>query len=136
MKLTQKAPRPLASSADVGGWIRSEGMTEDLSDYIAALDLERRYMFVPRRYFIRTFLLYALTVVLMTFFCHGIFIIPMIPAHLFMAFKLRIFFMQCAAFNLSGKKLLLLLAAWYVVSFILTRFLWRWLSDVLLTVFG
>ncbi len=136
MKLISKPKEPLQSAADVGRYIQSQGMAEDLSDYIAALNTEKRYCFVPRRYFIRTFLLYALTLTLITFFCRSIFVIPMIPAHVFMFFKLRIFSMQCAAFNLSGKKLMILLAVWYILSFFLTRLLWGRIEDALLSVTG
>ncbi len=136
MKLVYKPEQPLGSPSDVGSYMQTQGMAEDLSDYIAALNTEKRYCFVPRRYFIRTFLLYALTLTLITFFCRSIFVIPMIPAHVFMFFKLRIFSMQCAAFNLSGKKLMILLAVWYILSFFLTRLLWGRIEDALLSVTG
>ncbi|MBQ3706764.1 MAG: hypothetical protein II889_02545 [Clostridia bacterium] len=136
MKLINKPKQPLGSPADVGSYLQTQGMAEDLSDYIGALRSEKRYLFVPRRYFIRTFALYALTFTLIGFFCHGIFVIPMIPAHVLMCFKLRVFCNQCASFNLSGRKLMFLMAVWYLLSLILTRLLWVRLEDALLSATG
>ena len=136
MKLVYKPEQPLGSPSDVGSYMQTQGMAEDLSDYIGALHEEKRYLFVPRRYFIRTFALYALTLTLMVFFCRSIFIIPMIPAHVLMCFRLRILCMQCASFNLSGKKLMILMGMWYLLSLFLTRLLWVQLEDALLSATG
>lgn len=131
MKLFSKPKGALQSPEAVARYIQSQGTAEDLSDYLAVLNMEKRYCFVPRRYFIRTFFFYAFTLTLITFFCHSVFFIPMIPAHLYMYLKLRIFSMQCASFNLSGKKLMIPMAVWYVLSFLLTRFLWGRIENIL-----
>ena len=116
------------NESEVSLQIQSDGIAQDLPEYLKALNGERRYQFVPRRYFLQTFCIYALTLSLLAFFCHGIFIVGAIPAFAFMALKLRIFSLRCRQFNLSGKKIIVLLFLWFLLSLYLTSLLWNWIE--------